>query len=163
MLAASKTVPNPPLYGGPEATAHQTQRVVPTPENWLGVGQSLQEAGERIQTHLYAQAEEILLQLLEFAPMEGKAWHMLGRCHQIQARHSKALECFERAAFCYKNHQAGTIPLASERLARLLHDKGETEAAKVMLKRLLANKPDDAGLLAMKKEWDVAQQSTVAT
>lgn len=106
---------------------------------------------------LFAQAEDELLQLLEFAPMEGKAWHMLGRCHQIQNRHTKALECFERAACCYNSqNRPEDTPPASSRLARLLWEQGEHAAARTMLALLLNRRPDDEVLLELRKSWSAA-------
>lgn len=158
MLAAFVTVPNPPQNEQEASPATQTFRALPTPENWRGVGQGLSDASGLLRLRLYAQAEDELLQLLEFAPMEGKAWHMLGRCHQIQGRHAKALECFERAACCYNTRGLqGDAQPASARLARLLWDQGEASAARDMLAQLLAERPGDAALLGMQNEWLGAQ------
>ena len=85
--------------------------------------------------------------------MEGKAWHLLGRCHQEQQRHAKALECFERAACCYANQNSNDMPPASARLARLMWDQGEEDGARSMLDLLLMRQPDDMSLLAMRQEW----------
>ena len=149
------TVPNPPQNGGEKPTATQTFRPLPTPESWRGVGQGLKDAAGLLQLHLFAQAEDALLQLLEFAPMEGKAWHMLGRCHQVQHRHVKALECFERAACCYNTRShTDDAPPASARLARLLWEQGEEDEARSMLAQLLAGSPADPSLLSIQQQWN---------
>jgi len=153
MLAASVTVPNPPQNKSDEQASPPAHRLPPTPQNWRGVGEGLKDAATLFRHHLYAQAEDELLQLLEFAPMEGKAWHLLGRSHQAQERHAKALECFERADYCYRNRNRNDAPPASSRLARLLWDQGDTDAARAMLKQLLIRQPDNAELLAMQENW----------
>jgi tetratricopeptide (TPR) repeat protein len=153
MLTASVTVPNPPQDGLDNRPSTPHYRVLPTPQNWRGVAQGLKDARTLLHLHLYAKAEDALLQLLEFAPMEGKAWHLLGRCHQEQQRHAKALECFERAACCYNNHKDSDTPPASARLARLMWDQGEEDVARSMLDQLLIRQPADASLLAMRQEW----------
>jgi len=133
--------------------AAPTSNPLPGPQNWRGVEQGLKDATAHMQGHLYTQAEESLLQLLEFAPMEGKAWHMLGRCHQSGQRHAKALECFERAGHCYARVTAHDAPPASAHLARLLMAQGDAQAAHAMLSGLLQQQPDNAKLLAMQKDW----------
>jgi len=153
MLTASVTSPNPPQDGLDERAAPLNLRATPTPQNWQGVEHGLKDAAGLLHLHLYTQAEDTLLHLLEFAPMEGKAWHLLGRCHQLQDRHGKALECFDRAACCYKNQTADSAPPASARLARLLWDQGDTAAARTMLDELLVRQPDDAVLLVMQQDW----------
>jgi len=147
------TMPNPPQDGLDNRASTPPYRVLPTPQNWRGVAQGLKDAGTLLRLHLYAKAEDALLQLLEFAPMEGKAWHLLGRCHQEQQRHAKALECFERAACCYANQNSNDMPPASARLARLMWDQGEEDGARSMLDLLLMRQPDDMSLLAMRQEW----------
>jgi len=146
MLTASDSAPNP----SPQSFSKIT---VVKPDGWCGVAQGLQDATSLMREKAHAQAEEVLLQLLEFAPMEGKAWHMLGRCHQARQQHTKALEFFERAAVCYRNQDAADQPPASATIAQLLWNQGEKEQAKAMLEHLLARNPDDAKLQAMRAAW----------
>jgi tetratricopeptide (TPR) repeat protein len=153
MLTASVTVPNPPQTKPGEQASPLTDRLPPRPQNWCGVGEGLKDATSLLHQHLYTQAEDTLLQLLEFAPMEGKAWHLLGRSHQAQGRHAKALECFERADCCYRNRNANDEAPASSRLARLLWDQGDEDGARAMLGQLMLHQPDDAELLALHKQW----------
>ncbi|MDQ6966034.1 MAG: tetratricopeptide repeat protein [Mariprofundaceae bacterium] len=153
------TVPNPPQDG---MDASPTTRPLPTPENWRGVGQGLKDATDLLRLNLFAQAEDGLLQLLEFAPMEGKAWHLLGRCHQLQKRHGKALECFERAGCCYSTrHSDKNESPASMRIARMLWEQGETSSARAMLAQLLAEQAGDSALLddliKQQQEWNETQ------
>jgi len=163
MLTASVTVPNPPQTKPGEKASPLADRLPPTPQNWCGVGEGLKEASTLLQQHLYTQAEDTLLQLLEFAPMEGKTWHLLGRSHQAQGRHAKALECFERADCCYRNRNANDEAPASSRLARLLWDQGDEGGARAMLEQLMLRQPDDAELLAMREKWQHSEmQETTA-
>jgi len=159
------TVPNPP-QGGMDASP--TTRPLPTPENWRGVGQGLKDATDLLRLNLFAQAEDELLQLLEFAPMEGKAWHLLGRCHQIQQRHGKALECFERAGCCYNTRTPDEhASPASMRIARMLWEQGETRSARTMLSQLLTEQAEDSDLrnelLKLQQQWNEAQANAAAT
>jgi len=151
MLAASDNAPNPSPQAAPEQTA------VAKPDSWRGVEQGLQDATALMREKAHAQTEDVLLQILEFAPMEGKAWHMLGRCHQTQQRHDKALECFERAANCYRNQDTTNQAPASAAIAQLLWNQGEKKQAEAMLNTLLTNRPDDAKLQAMRAVWDEQQ------
>jgi tetratricopeptide (TPR) repeat protein len=154
MLTASVTTPNPPQEGSDVMGSLPTRIPPPIPQNWRGVAQGLKDAASLLQHHCYAQAETSLLQLLEFAPMEGKAWHLLGRCHQARKQHAKALECFAQAACCYGKQSHGDAQPASTRLARLLWDQGEKHAALDMLGLLLKRQPDDVGLLALQQDWE---------
>jgi len=162
MLTASVTVPNPPQTTPGEQASPLADRLPPTPQNWCGVGEGLKDASTLLHQHLYTQAEDTLLQLLEFAPMEGKAWHLLGRSHQAQGRHAKALECFERADCCYRNRSSNDEAPASSRLARLLWDQGDEDGARVMLGQLMLRQPDDAELLAMQEKWEHSDKQEAA-
>jgi len=153
MLTASKTAPNPSSpFAVQPVTAQSPQMSVPLPDHWSGVAQGLAEAALLMQGKTYIQAEDVLVNLLEFASMEGKVWHMLGRCHQAQQQHSKALESFERAAHCYRQQDDDSTP-ASARLAQVLWDQGETTQAEAMLNTLLARRPGDVKLYDIRKRW----------
>ncbi len=165
MLAASDSTPNPspqvsPQQTGPQQTAPNI--AVVKPDGWCGVDQGLKDARSLMHEKYLVHAEDVLLQLLEFAPMEGKAWHMLGRCHQTQQRHSKALECFERAACCYRNQNMADQPPASAAIAQLLWNQGEKTQAEAMLDALLATRPDDAKLQAMRATWHEQHDDTAS-
>ncbi len=135
---------------------------VPLPSHWSGVAQGLQEAAALMQRKAYAQAENVLVKLLEFASMEGKVWHMLGRCQQVQQQHGKALESFERAAHCYRQQDADEHAPVSVRLAQLLWSQGETAQAVAMLDRLLMQQPDDAALHNIRKDWQQEAGNSVS-
>ncbi|MDQ6987487.1 MAG: tetratricopeptide repeat protein [Mariprofundaceae bacterium] len=157
MLTASKTAPNP----SSPFVAESPQMVVPLPDHWSGVAQGLAEAALLMQRKAYIQAEDALVNLLEFASMEGKVWHMLGRCHQAQQQHAKALESFERAAHFYRQQDVDDSAPASARLAQVLWDQGETTQAEAMLDLLLARRPGDVKLYDIRKRWhQKAENST---
>lgn len=161
MLAASVSAPNPPQEGLDETGSLPSESSPPIPQTWRGVAQGLKNAANLLQHHCYAEAESTLLQLLEFAPMEGRVWHLLGRCHQVREQHAKALECFEQAARCYGKQGNGDTQPASARLARMLWNQGEKHAASDMLELLLKRQPDDADLIKLQQEW--IQESTSET
>lgn len=101
----------------------------------------------------YAEASDLLREILEFAPVEAKAWHMLGRALQQQGEHEEALHCFRRAESCYQGHSRTTATPASLRLAKMLWQQGECAEARAMLQALIAEKPGDTALQALLHEW----------
>jgi len=98
------------------------------------------------------EAEQIAREVLEFAPREGRAWHMLGRILQQADRHGEALDCFSRARACYHGSR-NEAPPASVRLARLLWDRGERAEARAMLAVLMLRRPGDPELARLRKAW----------
>jgi len=143
MLAASTASPNPSV------------KITPKPENWSGVTQGLIAAKEAFQTHSLQEAENILLEILEFAPAEPKAWAWLGHIQQSQGQEKKAVQHFQKAkSLIAKKHQqqaeeANTLPLA-----RILWKQGEHQAARSMLTVLLSAKPEDEVLLQLSAAWE---------
>lgn len=148
------TTPNPPQENTEEIDSLSSRRPPPTPQAWRGVTQGLEDAAGMLQQHCYEEAEASLLQLLEFAPMEGKIWHLIGRCHQARGQHAKALECFAQAAGCYEKQTHVDEHPASARLARILWEQGEKHAARDMLEQLLESQAEDTELLALQREWE---------
>jgi len=114
------------------------------------------EAGRLLRQGEPSRAENILRQALEFAPMEGRAWHLLGKILQSGDRHVEALDCFARAESCYGRGKGGPGAPASIRLARLLWAQGEKAEARAMLDMLMPRHPDDERLRQLRDEW--AQQ-----
>ncbi len=141
MLTASQPTPKP----APSS--------IPGPENWPGVSESIAEADRLLRQGEPSGAENILRQALEFAPMEGRAWHLLGKVLQAGGRHVEALDCFSRAESCYGRGRDGPEPPASVRLARLLWAQGEKEEARAMLAILAPRHPDDERLRQLRDEW----------
>lgn len=153
MLAASESAPNPRMSEAPVGIRP------PRPEGWAGVAESLRQAEALMGRGDFLRAEDILLGVLDFAPLEGRAWHMLGRCRQAQQRHAAALESFARAGECYRRHaRAGTQakPPASARLAELLWRQGEKAEAEAMLDELLRAAPADEALQRLHRQFQQA-------
>ncbi|MDQ6959573.1 MAG: tetratricopeptide repeat protein [Mariprofundaceae bacterium] len=146
MLTASLPTPN---HSSPK---HASGRA-PRPQNWQGVESGLAEAARLFQQDDLSRAEEVIRRVLEFAPVEGQAWHLLGRILQGDNRHAEALECFASAETAYGYRKHGQRPPASIRLARLLWNLGECEQARTMLDTLILRRPDDENLRQLREAW----------
>jgi len=125
----------------------------PKPENWHGVGEGLAQAARLLDEGRHADACELLREILEFAPVEAKAWHMLGLALQRLDEHDEALRCFQTASSCYEGHSRRAVAPSSLRLARMLWQRGERTEAREMLQRLLAEKPEDPELQELQHAW----------
>ena len=126
---------------------------MPKPANWQGVAEGLAEAQRHLRDGEYGKAQNILQDILEFAPVEARAWHLLGRALQADGRHDEALDCFSTAASLYGSHVSGQTRPASVRLARMLWDQGDRLGACTMLDALLQKNPDDPQLNALQAAW----------
>lgn len=111
------------------------------------------ECAHLLQQDDLSSAEDVARQVLEFAPMEGPAWHLLGRILQKANRHAEALDCFASAESCYGRHKHAQGPPASIRLARLLWDQGGYDEARAMLGILMMRNPDDDNLRQLRETW----------
>ncbi len=145
------------LAASPSAPKHPLPRHAPRPHNWQGVQEGLTESARQLRAGELDAAEQITRQVLEFAPREGRAWHLLGRILQQAGRHGEALECFERAHDCYRDAHPDTPP-ASLRLARLLWAQGERAEALAMLDLLLMRQPNDEELRTLRETWADAEE-----
>ncbi len=141
MLTALATIPKHEIK-------HATQ-----PEKWQGVKAGLEEGSSLLQQHEFFSAEEAVRQVLEFAPMEGQAWHLLGRILQKNNRHAEALDCFSRAESCYIQHKQEQDSPVSIRLAHVLWRQGQYEEARSMLDILMMRSPDDDSLRQLHHAW----------
>ncbi len=152
MLAASASAPKP---------SSASPRRAPRPENWQGVEEGLTACARLLAAGEPEAAERTARQVLEFAPREGRAWHLLGRILQQMSRHGEALDCFARARACYEGSRAEAPP-ASLRLARMLWEQGERAEARAMLAVLMLRRPDDPELARLRESWeeDAAQAAT---
>ncbi|MDX8376763.1 MAG: tetratricopeptide repeat protein [Mariprofundales bacterium] len=128
-------------------------RETPKPNNWQGVRQGLDASITLIKKRDLAEAEVLLREVLEFAPMEARAWHLLGKVYQLLGKHIDALDCFDRAGRMYTPVNNESKPTASSTVARLLWQQGNEDEARIMLQTLLAERPDDERLLRMFQEW----------
>jgi len=129
-------------------------RPVPKPANWQGVTEGLTEAQRRLCNGESGRARNILQDVLEFAPAEARAWHLLGKVLQSDGEHEEALNCFNTAASLYGGETPGqpNHP-ASLRLARMLWDQGDRLGACTMLDTLLQKSPDDPSLNELQAVW----------
>jgi len=143
MLSASEPAPN--------IEPHQ-QISMPRPGNWRGVSDGMQSAREAVRQQRYEQAEQILLELLEFAPVEIKAWKLLARV-QRQLGHIEAGIKSATRALELQNNPLPEEPPASITLARLLWEQQEYEAAREMLAELIAQQPENESLRALQLQW----------
>ncbi|MDQ6956653.1 MAG: hypothetical protein Q9M21_05585 [Mariprofundaceae bacterium] len=142
MLAASTASPNP------------SAKTTPKPESWSGVAQGFTAAKKAFQTHSLQEAESILLEILEFAPTEPKAWAWLGHILQAQDQQEKATEHFQKAkSLLSKSNKQQPREVSSLPLARILWQQGESELARAMLATLLCAKPNDEVLLQLSVTW----------
>jgi|AMFO01.1.fsa_nt_gi hypothetical protein len=113
----------------------------------------LRKAESLLKRHMNTEAEGILRHVLEFAPLEGRAWHLLGRALQQHGRHGEALDCFAEAERCYARSKGKPPPPASLRLAKLLWSQGEGRAALAMLGALRQKKPQELQLQELYETW----------
>jgi len=133
-------------------------RPVPKPAIWQGVAEGLSEAQRQLHQGEYGKAQNVLRDILEFAPVEAKAWHLLGRALQSGGEHGDALECFHTAASLYGSRSPGNEKQpVSIRLARLLWDQGDRLGAQTMLDALMLEKSDDEELLKLQAIWQEEQ------
>ena len=142
MLTASTASPNP------------NPRITPKPESWSGVAQGFAAAKKAFRTDSLQDAENILLEVLEFAPSEAKAWAWLGHILKVQGKQEKANQHFQKAKLLLtKKHQQQPEKALSLPLARILWKQGEQQTARSMLKTLLLAKPTDKILLQLSTAW----------
>ncbi|MBL4760197.1 MAG: tetratricopeptide repeat protein [Mariprofundaceae bacterium] len=142
MLTASTASPNP----NPKTT--------PKPKNWSGVAQGFMAAKEAFRTHSLQEAENILLEILEFAPAEPKAWAWLGHILKSQGQQEEASQHFQKAkSLLTKNHQRQSEEASSLPLAHILWQQGEFQSARSMLEALLSAQPTNEKLLQLSAAW----------
>ncbi len=143
MLAASDSAPN---------TQPQAAMPVPVPGNWHGVSDGMARAMEAIREGNLEQAEFTLTELLEFAPVEVRAWKLLARV-QRQLGHIEEGIASATRALQLQNNTLTDEPVASVTLARLLWQQSEYHEAMRMLDLLIEKRPDDTELTELKSHW----------
>jgi len=140
MLAASDSAPN---------TQPQPAMAVPVPGNWHGVSDGMATAMKAIRKGDLEQAEFTLTELLEFAPVEIRAWKLLARIQRQLGRIEEGIASATRALQLQDNALTDE-PLASVTLVRLLWQQSEYHEALRMLDLLIEKRPDDTELTALK-------------
>ncbi len=143
MLAASDSAPN-----------MQQHITIPTPGNWRGVNDGMASAREAIQQGKLEHAERTLTELLEFAPVEIKAWKLLAKV-QRQLGHIEAGISSATRALQLQNNPLPNEPPASVTVARLLWEQSEYREARQMLTMLINAQPDNIALTELQQQWNM--------
>jgi len=128
----------------------------PNPTNWPGVRKGLENAAHDFHRKDYHQARAELQQILEFAPMESRAWQLLGRVMQAMGEHEQALKAFRNAVDLYESEgvDQSRQPATSLALAKLLWQQGDRDLARSMLDRMIApEKSVDPRILELRQAW----------
>ena len=145
MLAASRSVPNSQQQIPVIAT--------PRPANWRGVTAGMADAKQAVASGQLEQAEQLLLELLEFAPAETRAWKLLAKI-QRQLGHIKAGINSAKRALELQNTPPNRGTPASLTIAQLLWQQGEHREARNMLALLLSDQPENEQLQHLRRQWD---------
>jgi len=143
MLAASDSAPN-----------MQQHITIPTPGNWRGVSDGMASAREAIAQGNMEQAETILTELLEFAPVEIKAWKLLAKV-QRQLGHIEQGITSATRALELQNNPLTDEPPTSVTVARLLWEQSEYQEARQMLAMLIDAQPDNKELPELQQQWNM--------
>ncbi|MFQ5345098.1 MAG: tetratricopeptide repeat protein [Mariprofundus sp.] len=147
MLAASDSAPN---------TRPQPAMHTPVPGNWHGVSDGMEKAIQLMRNGNLQQAEYTLKELLEFAPVEIRAWKLLARI-QRQLGHIEEGIASATRALKLQNNAFNDEPPASVTLARLLWQQNEYDEAIRMLEVLMEKNPDDVELTELKTRWGMEE------
>jgi len=144
MLTASASTPN---------TRQRESRPAPTPGNWHGVAGGMQAARDAVTNNQFQLAEQILNELIMFAPSETSAWQLLARVQRKTGNIEAGIESATRAL---RLQNVGEKPqgAASLTLARLLWQQGEKVHAIAMIEQLSLRQPEDASLSQLKNDWN---------
>jgi len=141
-------------------------RTTPKPSNWLGVTAGMVSAKQAIAHKDLPLAERHLRDILEFAPAEAEAWHILAAVLNRQGQREEACACLRRTQ--QLNNQLKAQPSAddttlptSKRMAKLMWSQGDRAEALAMLDMLLLQTPQDDALLQLQCLW--LQQSNGVT
>ncbi|WP_157753636.1 tetratricopeptide repeat protein [Ghiorsea bivora] len=140
---------------GLDASSSQTQENSPVkPRIWLGVKKGLQAAKDAIENKDLTLAEELLREVIEFAPAEPETWHILAAILNRQGQVDEAKVCLRRVIKLKEtNIELQTDLPVSKRMAKLLWAQDEQAAALAMLAQLLLDASDDRELLALQQTW----------
>jgi len=144
MLAASGSAPN---------TLQKHPTPAPTPGNWHGVTGGMDAARDAIASGQLEKAEQILIELLEFAPSETRGWKLLARTQRELGNIEAGISSAKRA-LQLQNAQKNYATPASATLAKLHWQQGEREEAVSMVSQLLAINPKNPDLSLLLQQWD---------
>jgi len=153
MLAAS----HDNVEGLNESNQSANPSATPKPRIWLGVRKGLQAAKDAIEDKNLDLAEELLREVIEFAPAEPETWHILAAVLNRKGHIEEAKQCLRRVLKLQEtNIELQTELPVSKRMAKLLWSQDEHAAALAMLAQLLLDDPSDQELLALQQTWTAA-------
>ncbi len=113
----------------------------------------MQEARNAYEAGDFTRAEELLLELVEFAPSELRAWQLLARSQKALGKIRQAIRSAEKAIELQNAARTSADMPASLTLARLLWQQGDHASARAMLALLLMRQPECAELIELKQQW----------
>jgi len=145
MLTASRSVPN--------SQQQIPVASIPRPANWSGVTEGMANAKQAIAAGHPEQAEKLLLELLEFAPAETRAWKLLAKT-QRKLGHTEAGITSARRALKLQNTPPNRDTPASLTIAQVLWQQGAFGEARNMLELLLSYQPGNEQLQNLRRQWD---------
>jgi len=126
----------------------------PKPRIWLGVKKGLEEAKVSIDNKNLTVAEQVLREILEFAPAEPEPWHILAAILNRKGDFQEARQCLKRTLKIQNTNIELQADLpASKRMAKILWSQNEHVNALNMLAVLLLATPDDKELQALQQTW----------
>jgi len=129
-------------------------RHMPKPNNWSGVLAGLERAKHAIESKDLNGAEQHLREILEFAPAQAEAWHILAAVLNRKGEKSEARDCLRRMQKL--THKPDITLPVSQRMAKLLWAQDDRQAAMHMLAELSLAAPDDETLIALQQQWSEA-------
>ncbi|MDQ6997936.1 MAG: hypothetical protein Q9M17_04410 [Mariprofundus sp.] len=148
MLAASASTPN-------NTQASNSHAI--TSAGWHGVAEGMESAKNAIRNGDLAQAELILTELLNFAPVEIRAWKLLARTQRHLGHIDEGINSAQRA-LQLQNTNIEDVPLASITIAKLLWQQHEYDYARQMIASLLEQERDNAEWLDLQQQWNREHQ-----
>jgi predicted Zn-dependent protease len=145
MITASGSAPN----SQQQIPVHSISR----PANWHGVTEGMAIAKKAVASGQLELAERLLLELLEFAPAETRAWKLLAKTQRKLGHIEAGIKSAERALELQNAPMNRGAP-ASLTIAQLLWQQGEYREARNMLNILLATQPENEQLQNMRRQWN---------
>ncbi|GAV21161.1 tetratricopeptide repeat protein [Mariprofundus micogutta] len=145
MLTASGSAPNSQL---------NSPKPAPTPGNWFGVRGGIEAAKNAIASGNLESAEQILIEMLEFAPSETRGWKLLARTQRQLGNIDAGISSAKRALQLQNAEKKQSNPISTT-LAKLHWQQGERKEALEMLSQLLIQKPQDPALNELLLQWDL--------
>jgi len=113
----------------------------------------MHEAHTAFEQGSFAKAESLLLELLEFASAETRAWKLLAHAQKAMGKIQPAINSANRALELQHSASPRSDVPVSLTLARLLWQQGDTTAARAMLGVLMMRQPDNMDLIELKQQW----------